>query len=130
MVPILLFSLKVTDIDSPLLSVSCLLPTYSHHLLTIYLCNMTADPWPPPTHKEIKPVFRLSRFICLSIVKINRVPDAPTGCPRAMAPPFTLRIDRSIVPVYPSYPNVLANEGDSRAARQLKTCTAKASLIS
>src|SRR5262249_21196488 len=49
----------------------------------------TAPPWPPPTQSVASPRRRLRRRSSFSKVTTSRVPVAPTGWPRAIAPPLT-----------------------------------------
>mmetsp|Transcript_17007 Transcript_17007/g.37140 ORF Transcript_17007/g.37140 Transcript_17007/m.37140 type:complete len:203 (+) Transcript_17007:236-844(+) len=56
---------------------------------------MTAMPCPPPMHAAPTPYFLPVRLrLCVRWVRM-RAPDAPRGCPRAMAPPLTLTFSRS-----------------------------------
>lgn len=56
---------------------------------------ITAIPWPPPMQAAPIPYFwPLRRSSCVRCAKI-RLPDAPSGCPRAMAPPLVLVLARS-----------------------------------
>ena len=54
-----------------------------------------ATPIPPPMHKVARPRLALRRFI--SNTKVFKIlqPDAPIGCPIAIAPPLTLTMDGS-----------------------------------
>ena len=55
--------------------------------------SASATPMPPPMHSDANPRFA-SRF-CISCSSVTRIrqPDAPIGCPIAIAPPFTLIFD-------------------------------------
>mmetsp|Transcript_39174 Transcript_39174/g.101311 ORF Transcript_39174/g.101311 Transcript_39174/m.101311 type:complete len:288 (+) Transcript_39174:65-928(+) len=64
-----------------------------HNLLAGGMSGLSkhmATPWPPPMHNVARP--RLARECCISWSRSTtiRQPDAPIGCPIAMAPPFTL----------------------------------------
>ena len=56
-----------------------------------------ASPWPPPPHRLTAAVPPPRRLSSSRAVRASRVPDIPTGCPRAMAPPFTLTTS-SLIP--------------------------------
>ena len=58
---------------------------------------MAASPWPPPPHRLTAAVPPPRRFSSNSEVRASRVPDIPTGWPRAMAPPLTLTMS-SLMP--------------------------------
>src|SRR5579864_6869656 len=63
-----------------------------------YRCRFStivAIPCPPPMHAVARPYFALRRRNSCSSVITNRVPVAPSGCPRAIAPPLTLTLLRS-----------------------------------
>ena len=47
---------------------------------------------PPPMHSEAMPRLAPRRFISCSSVTRMRAPEAPIGCPMAIAPPFTLTL--------------------------------------
>ena len=47
---------------------------------------------PPPIHRLATPKRLSDLFISYNKVAAMRAPDAPIGCPRAMAPPFTLTL--------------------------------------
>ena len=55
---------------------------------------------PPPIHKDAKPFFA-SLFIisCIKVTSIL-VPDAPIGCPNAIAPPLTFTFSSGIESVF------------------------------
>jgi len=62
---------------------------------------------------------------------VSRVPETPTGCPRAIAPPFTFRIERSISPIAPSSPSFSRQYfAEAIAISFAMTCAAKASFSS
>ena len=50
---------------------------------------MTANPCPPPTHNVARPRSSFRSQSARSKVRTSRVPDVPTGCPNAIAPPLT-----------------------------------------
>ena len=54
-----------------------------------------ATPIPPPIHSVARPFFAFLRCISNNRVFKIRQPEAPMGCPIAIAPPFTLTIDGS-----------------------------------
>ncbi len=62
-------------------------------------------PMPPPMQRVARPFFTLRFFISWSSVTRMRAPEAPTGWPSAIAPPFTLTI--SLLK-----PSSLATDGD------------------
>src|SRR5205085_2724575 len=78
------------------------------------LSTTTAIPCPPPMHAVARPYRFLRRRSSYNSVMISRVPVAPSGCPSAMAPPFTLAFSRSM-------PNSFSTA---------KYCAAKASFTS
>ena len=45
---------------------------------------------PPPIHKVAKPFFNF--LLCISCINETKIlaPEAPIGCPKAIAPPLTL----------------------------------------
>src|SRR5439155_9994825 len=51
--------------------------------------------WPPPSHMVWRPHRPPVRSSSFSSVVISRAPVAPSGCPSAIAPPFTLTFARS-----------------------------------
>src|SRR5204863_9774960 len=56
-------------------------------------CTHMAMPMPPPMQRVARP-FLASRFcISCSSVTNTRAPEAPTGCPMAIAPPLTLTLE-------------------------------------
>ena len=48
-----------------------------------------AIPMPPPIHKVAKPFLELRLTISCIKVTIILAPEAPIGCPKAIAPPLT-----------------------------------------
>ena len=60
-----------------------------------------AIPIPPPMHKVANPF--LTFLFCISCMSVTNIlaPEAPIGCPRAMAPPltftFSLEIPKSFI---------------------------------
>src|SRR5881394_2494112 len=91
----------------------------------------SAAPCPPPTQSETSARFALRRFNSFKLVRTNLAPVAPTGWPRAIAPPFTFNFSRGIAPNGASRHSALrANLSDSIALSTDNTCAAKASLIS
>ena len=52
-----------------------------------------AAPWPTPTHMVAKPYLVWVLCIWWSKVAEIRAPEQPNGCPKAIAPPFTLTMD-------------------------------------
>src|SRR5262249_33471239 len=90
-----------------------------------------APPWPPPMHSVAMPWRTPRRFIALTRCSTMRLPLAPTGWPRPIAPPSTLSLSRSMRPAAALTPNTFRqNVSSSQAARQASTCAAKASLSS
>src|SRR5207237_1286743 len=90
-----------------------------------------APPRPPPMQIAAMPRFLLVRLRVFSRCRTMRVPDAPTGCPSAIAPPSTLSFAWSSSPMARSSPSSSRQYFSSfHAARQPSTCAAKASLIS
>ena len=75
---------------------------------------MAASPWPPPPHKATAAVEAPRRRSSSSAVNATRVPDMPTGWPRAIAPPLTLTLSSSM----------------PRSSTEASPTAAKASLIS
>mmetsp|Transcript_4605 Transcript_4605/g.15448 ORF Transcript_4605/g.15448 Transcript_4605/m.15448 type:complete len:210 (+) Transcript_4605:41-670(+) len=71
-------------------------------------------PWPPPMHALPRAVDLPVRCSSCARCPRMRAPEAPRGCPRAMAPPFTLKRSRST-------PSSFSTES---------TCPAKASFTS
>jgi len=58
------------------------------------LSTNMAIPCPPPMHSVANPLLCPFRFsVCKSVTRI-RAPEAPIGCPRAMAPPLTFTLSR------------------------------------
>tara|TARA_B100000795_G_C22360369_1_gene272173 strand:+ start:125 stop:349 length:225 start_codon:yes stop_codon:yes gene_type:complete len=59
-----------------------------------------AMPMPPPIHKVANPL-RASLLIisCINVTSIL-VPEAPIGCPKAMAPPLTFTFSSGIESVF------------------------------
>ena len=55
----------------------------------------TAMPWPPPMHADARPQRLPRRRSSLRSVSVRRAPLAPSGCPSAIAPPFTFSFARS-----------------------------------
>ncbi len=49
-----------------------------------------ARPCPTPIHKLITAYFLPLRCNSRAVVKARRAPEAPNGCPTAIAPPFGL----------------------------------------
>ena len=49
-----------------------------------------AIPIPPPIHKVANPFFAF--LFCISCMSVTNIlaPEAPIGCPKAIAPPLTL----------------------------------------
>src|SRR5262245_18718574 len=81
-----------------------------------------ATPCPPPTQSEASPRFCPLSRNALSRVITSRVPEAPTGCPRAIAPPLTFNRSGSISPtglVSPS--DCFANSAEPIALRHEST---------
>src|SRR4029077_82136 len=60
--------------------------------------SQRAPPCPPPTHRATNARLRCRRSSSLSAVNTRRVPETPTGCPRAIAPPLTFNISSGISP--------------------------------
>ena len=56
---------------------------------------MVAVAMAPPAHMVIRAVLASRRSSSCSAVVISRAPVAPTGCPRAIAPPLTLTLSSS-----------------------------------
>ena len=54
------------------------------------LSTHKAIPIPPPTHRAATPLFLPVRFKACNRVTRILAPEAPIGCPRAIAPPDTL----------------------------------------
>src|SRR5262245_577538 len=52
--------------------------------------KIPAAPMPPPMHIVTRPWRAFRRRSSSRIVTVSFAPVAPSGCPRAMAPPFTL----------------------------------------
>src|SRR5262249_26119882 len=65
-------------------------PGGAHELLVQAASTSRAAPCPPPTHSVARPRASLRLDSSHSKVRIRRPPVAPTGWPRAIAPPFTL----------------------------------------
>src|SRR3984885_11311158 len=59
------------------------------------LSTPIAIPCPPPMQAVASPYFFFRRRNSYSKVITSRVPVAPSGCPNAIAPPFTLTFSRS-----------------------------------
>ena len=76
--------------------------------------STAASPWPPPPHSATAAVPPPRRRSSSSAVSATRVPDMPTGCPSAMAPPLTLTLSSSM----------------PRSSAEARPTAAKASLIS
>ena len=58
------------------------------------LSTSMAIPCPPPMHSVANPLLCPFRFsVCKSVTRI-RAPEAPIGCPRAMAPPLIFTLSR------------------------------------
>src|SRR5512134_884438 len=55
----------------------------------------SATPMPPPMHSDARPFFASRFAISCSSVTRMRQPEAPIGCPSAMAPPFTFTFEVS-----------------------------------
>src|SRR6266851_1966409 len=90
-----------------------------------------APPRPPPIQIEAMPRLPLARLSACSKCSTMRAPEAPTGCPSAMAPPSTLSFALSSSPIAPSRPSSSRQYlSSSHAARQASTWAANASLIS
>src|SRR5262249_47030041 len=73
-----------------------------------------AIPCPPPMHALAMPYVFLRAASSRASVSTSRVPVAPSGCPSAMAPPFTFTFSRS----------------RPRSFSTARYCAANASLIS
>src|SRR2546426_1218704 len=73
-----------------------------------------AMPMPPPMQSVARPFLALRFSISWSSVTSTRAPDAPIGCPRAIAPPLTLTLAGS----------------QPRSLFTAQACAAKASLAS
>src|SRR5690606_16265661 len=59
---------------------------FSHQSASTHM----ATPMPPPMHRVARPFFAPRRCISNTSVLKTRAPEAPIGCPMAMAPPLTL----------------------------------------
>src|SRR5262245_58500985 len=111
------------DLGSHCDHLSCI----SHHTVSI---NM-APPWPPPMHSVAMPCLMPSRFIAFTRWSTMRLPLAPTGWPRPIAPPSTFSLSRGTRPAAPGSPSTSRQKvSSSQAARQPSTCAANASLSS
>src|SRR5262249_50801982 len=61
-----------------------------------YISSTTiATALPPPRHSDASPRFRPRCSRADSSVTSTRVPEAPIGCPRAIAPPWTFTLPSS-----------------------------------
>ena len=69
-----------------------------------------AAPWPPPTQRLAMPRSTFRRRISSSSVRTSRAPVAPTGWPRAIAPPLTFSRSGSSSPMRSVPVQVLAAE--------------------
>jgi hypothetical protein len=54
--------------------------------------TIVATPCPPPIQSDARPRFASRLFISYNKVTRMRAPEAPIGCPMAMAPPLTLTL--------------------------------------
>src|SRR6266576_4355603 len=75
---------------------------------------IAAIPWPPPMQSEASPYLPPRSRSSYASVSASRAPDAPSGWPSAMAPPFTFVLFRS----------------RPRSFSTARYCVANASLIS
>src|SRR5262245_22125367 len=102
---------------------------HGFHCYTVSI-NM-APPWPPPMHSVAMPCLMPSRFIAFTRCSTMRLPLAPTGWPRPIAPPSTFSLSRGIRPAAPGSPSTSRQKvSSSQAARHPSTCAANASLSS
>src|SRR5262245_6183748 len=93
--------------------------------------STNAPPWPPPMQRVARARVLFETASSVAAVRRRRAPVAPTGWPRAIAPPFGLSLAESISPSAFARPSSFAaNESLAKALRQASTCAAKASLIS
>ena len=53
-------------------------------------------PIPPPMHKVANPFLTFLFFISCTSVTNTLAPEAPMGCPKAIAPPLTLTFSLAI----------------------------------
>lgn len=60
------------------------------------LSMIIAIPIPPPIYMVAKPLLRFLRFISCINVTMSLVPVQPIGWPKAIPPPFTLVLSRSM----------------------------------
>src|SRR2546425_714012 len=102
------------------------------HVLSPYSASTSiAPPRPPPMQIDAMPRFEPVRLSVFNRCKTILAPEAPTGWPRAMAPPSTFSRSMSSSPMAASRPSSSRQYLSSfQAARQPSTCAAKASLIS
>ena len=72
---------------------------------SFYTSNKKDAPCPPPIHSVARPSLSSLLFNSLRAVKTIRAPLIPTGCPKAIAPPFIFKIDSSISPAIEAFRN-------------------------
>src|SRR5439155_27262463 len=76
------------------------------HVLSPYSASTSiAPPRPPPMQIDAMPLFERVRLSVFSRCKTILAPEAPTGWPRAMAPPSTFSRSRSSSPMARSRPS-------------------------
>src|ERR1035438_198830 len=84
--------------ESPKTKNPRIMPPTTRIVHSSYVCRfsrITAMPCPPPIHAVDNPYLPLRRRSSFISVTRRRVPVAPSVCPSAMAPPFTLTLLRS-----------------------------------